>query len=356
MKIKTQEFLNAMSTLNEFHSMSNFFINEYKNFVRLYSNGSGLLYLIVNNCVDMKIIQQVKIEDGVILDKIYVISELVTIIKNISNYLEFNLDNNVIYFDDGKFLLFTIELEDKKEELFNIDKLEAEKQFGVDSDIEDEISSIFSILKLKSDSKEAHNSYFYKNGGLFFNFKQIYIRKKSILSFIITDIFSLRIISSILLRNKGKIINYKIDIQLNKLILYSEDFYIESSIFIEDENSMNYLESYFTNIKKKYDVKFKLEFFNFLNAANSFDDESILRFEDNKILVNSTMKQLIGEFNIESINDNFFIITKILYKLFEYVFKKNKNMNEINFSVVESNSSKFIYFNFDGIDLITEIV
>lgn len=352
MKINTNDIFNICNVLNVFQTLSKFFQNEYKNFCRFYSNGDGNLYVIANNYEDMKIIQKIGIEIGVEINKIYIIGEIYNIVKNIINYSTFELQDNLIYFDDGRFSLISIDLSDTKiDEIYSLDKIEIlDKSFGVDNDLESELKNIFNILTLKSDTI---NSYFYNDSNLFFNFKHIYVKKRSDLKFMITDIFSLKMLSIILLRNKGATVKY--GVVNNKLVFNSEDFYIETSVFTEDKNTMNYLGNYFNSKKDISKISLKLEFFNFVEAINYFDDESTIIFDNHKIYVNSAYKKFIAEFNFTEFPDSFIISTDTFYKLLSYV-KKYNTEDSINFKIIDSNGSKFVYFNINDTELISEVI
>ncbi|MGA2433959.1 MAG: hypothetical protein ABSG25_01600 [Bryobacteraceae bacterium] len=353
MKLKTGELFTIFSILDSYTALSKAFTSEYKEYVRLYSKGDGKLYFIANNCEDLKIIQTTTIDIDTKIDKLYTVSELSNIVKNVMNYVEVELIDDIIYFEDGKFTLFVIDSmnEDKKEELFNIQKYEVDKKFNVDSDLEEELKDIFLLLNLKSQG--ASNSYFYKDGRLYFNFNELYIRKDSILNFIITDIISLRMISKILLKNKGSLVNY--GTVNSKLVLDSNDFYIESSVFVEDENSVNYLTSYFDKIVDEKQIKMKLEFVNFVSAINTFDSESTVTFKDDEVFISSKFRKNVANFKIENIESEFIISTDILYKVLSYIIKF-KNVNSLDFKLISINDNKFLEFNYGTIKIITEVV
>ena len=166
-------------------------------------------------------------------------------------------------------------------------------------------------------------------------------------------IFSLKMLSIILLRNKGATVKY--GIIDDRLIFNSENFYIETNVFVEDKNTMNYLGNYF-NVKKDIsEISLKLEFFNFVETVNYFDDESTIIFDNHKIYVNSTYKKFIAEFNFTEFPDSFIISTDTFYKLLSYV-KKYNTKDTINFKIINSNNSKFIYFDVNKVQLMSEII
>jgi hypothetical protein len=353
MKLKTNELINIFNILDGFLILSKAFTDTYKEYVRLFSNGDGKLYFISNNCEDFKIIQNVDIDRDIQIDKIYLINEMSNIIKNSVNYSELELIDDIIYFVDGKFTLFVINSidEEKKEQLFNINKHNVEKHFIVDGDLEDEIKDIFMLLNLKSTG--GGNSYFYKDGSLFFNFNALYVKKESIISFIITDILSLRLISRILLKYKGSMIKY--DNVNQKLIMNSDSFYLETSIFNEDTNSINYLTHCFENIEEENTINLKMEFANFVNAINTFDPESTLTFKNEEVIISSVHRKHVANFNIENINTEFIISTEILFKILSYIIKF-KNINTLIFKLIRIKDNKFLQFEHENIKILTEII
>jgi hypothetical protein len=352
-KIKTGELFSMFSILDGYIALSKAFTNEYLNYVRFYSKGDGKLYLIVNNSEDLKIVQNTDIEQDAVIDKLYQISELSNIIKNVMNYTEIELIDDIIYFEDGKFTLFVVDNMDegKRDSLFNIQKYDVDKKFTIDDDLEEELKDIFSILNLKSSG--AGNSYFYKNGCLYFNFNELYIRKDSILNFIITDIISLRMISKILLKHKGSLVNYgTVD---SKLVLQSDKFYVESSVFIEDENSVNYLTGYFDKIVETKTINMKLEFANFVNAVFAFDPESTLTFQNDEVFLCSSYRKSVADFKMEDINNEFIISSSVIYKILSYIIK-SKGINSLIFRLIRINDNKFLEFDHDGVKILTEVI
>lgn len=359
MLIKTSEFYNAVSAINTFHSLSKFFSTTYKEYVRMYSIGDGKLYLIVNNCEDIKLIQYINIDTDIYIDKLYRIFDMNNFIKNILNYstFYFDIENNKIVFDDGVFILLQGQLSDDiVEDIFTLNKLNTTNNFIVDNNIEKELNDIFSILTLKAADKDSHNSFFYSNNNLFFNFKYIYVKKQSIMSFIITDIYSLRMISILLLNNKKKNVNY--GIVNNKLIFESDTFYLETNIYLEDINTKNYLESYFDEIVDIKDIEIKLEFFNFVNAINIYDDDSVIVFRNDIIFINSSKQKNIGFFKISPLNIDFDITisTDVLYKILNY-YLKSSNIDSLKFKIVSTKQTKFVYFKTESnVEILTEVI
>lgn len=354
-RIKVREFLSVMSSVDSFVTLSRGYETPFKNYLRMFSNGDNKLKIIVNNCTCMKLIETIECEDfDNIFDKIFLISDVSLFIKNLINYSFIDVENDVLYYDDGKYFLTSITLDDeKKNEIYNINKIDGcNNKFGVDSEIEDEIKSIFNVLKMRSDT---HNYYFYRGGNLYFNFRDCYVKKNSILSFILTDIVSLRMIGDLLLKNKGKIISYKVED--DKLILYCDNFYFESNVALDDENANNYLESFFVDIKKLNTVKFKLEFYNTLNAVYTFDRNApaTVSIDDDKITFMQEGKT-IGEFIIENVNDQIMINSSVLYKIFEYMIKNDKNISDLNIDIIEVNNCRFFYFKVNKVEIITEVI
>ena len=353
MKIKTHEFYEVINIVNTFSILSKFFQNEYKRFLRLCSFGDGKLYIIVNNNEDMKLIQTINIETEYIIDKIYDINDIYTFVKNILNYTDFlfDVDNDKIIFEDGEFSLINIPLsKDLIEDIFNIDRKPTNNNFVVDDVMTKEIKDIFSILGLKSNYA---NSFFYRDSNLFFNFRDLYIKKKSSLSFVVTDICSLRMISELLLINKDKEIKYGTND--NRLVFDSENFYLETYVYIEDERTKNYLSSYFEDkqILKEVDIKF--EFSNFINAIYSIDKESTIVFKYDKVLINSAERKNIGQFTIENTDEYFSINTNILGKILNY-YIKNSQEKSLNLKIVECKNDRYLYFKTkDGVEILTII-
>lgn len=358
MILKTLKFNKILKILNIFSTLSKVFVSEMSRFVRVYSSGGGKLYFIVNNETDLRIIQNVDIEKDIEIDSVYLISELSNIVENVLNYEDLKLEDDIIYFDDGKFSLMKINLpQDKIDQVFYLDMEETDNSFVVDTEIEKEIKDLFSILKLKA---ETVNSYFYDEGQLYFifpDYSTIYIKKNSLLSFMITDMFSLRMISVILLKNLGKRVNYTSNNE--NLIIDSDDFYLETKIYKYDKNAVSYLKQYFEDLKIINEVTLKLEFFNFVNAINSFDEDSILNFSENSITVNSKMvnyqyRKFLGEFNFKENDKKFVISTKILFKILSYAIKNIKD-DEISFKLLKIKNNDFIYFNINDVEILTEI-
>lgn len=360
MKIKTDKLLKIFKIFNSFVKIYGFFVSDYMNFVRLYSNNDKKIYCVVNNATDTKLIYSIDIDIEIEFDEIYMISEIYNILNNILHYSYFTLHDDKIFFgDDGFFTLSNIDLpEEKIEKLYSIDTSINEKYFEydfiVDDDITSEITDIFNILtQLKS---TGINTYFYKDDSLVFNFKDILVKKNTILSFMITDIVSLKIISMILLNSSGNRINYyRHD---GYLVLKSDDFYIITKICDNTNDEQNlFLYNYFSKLEDNVQdiLKLKLEFYNFVNIVSIFDNDSTIVINDNKAYIESKYKNYIGEFILEDLNIDFIVFTSILSKILDFLIK-NKKIDSINFKIISIYNSKFLHFKNETIDILTEII
>jgi len=352
MIINTLKLLTALNLADTFLKLSKFFPSPHKGLIRTYSNGDGKLYLIMNNAEDMKVCQNIDIDPGEKIDTVYSIVEFYNIVKNVINYSTLELKDDLIIFPDGHFTLVSINFpEEKKNELFNLNfTSKFDSEFSVTEDVIGELRNVFRVLTLKSDRR---NSYFHTGKDLFFNFSDIFVKRSSTLSFLVTDIFSLRLISLFLLKNKGAEIKYSISD--DTLTLASDNFILESIVFEEDQDIKNYLQYYFETFKSIDELKIKLEFFNFISAVNYFDPEASLLFGNGKVLVQSRYQKFKAEFST-NIDSSFIIGVGILFKIFDYIMKNNDD-NFITFHIGSiGDKGRFIQFNTTETNIITEII
>ena len=366
--IETLELQRSMIIIDKFNKMSSFYTQEFKNYVRFLSQGDGVLYLIVNNTGDTKIILNIGVEEGIKIDKIYIIGELYNVIKNMINYSVITLEDNIIYFPDGKFSLMPIELSQTRRDLIfglNDASLEYSERFIINDDTESEIKDIFKLLDLRSNSST--ESYFFKDDYIYFNFRNIYVKKKSDLKFLVTDLFSLRMISIILLKNKYKEVFY--EILEGKIYLKSDDFYFETRIFEEKQNTVDFVGKYFNFKKEKIlekgedgiveELNINVEFFNFIEAVVSYDNESVVVFSDEKkVFIQSRYQDFVANFNIKKYDGNTFVIsTENLHKILKYIMNEIKPEN-LKFKTINVNKSTFIFFDCEDkkLEIISEIM
>lgn len=351
MIINTIKLYEALKNADVFLKLSKFFPSPHKELIRVFSNGDGKLNLIMNNDEDMKVCQILDIDVGETVDKMYSIVLFFNIIKNVINYSTIELKDDLITFTDGIFSLVDINFpEQKKEEMFNLNfKENINDSFEVTEDVVNELRNIFRLLTLKSDRK---NSYFSNNNDLYFNFSDIFIKKNSTLSFLVTDIFSLRIISQFLLKNKNSNIYYKIEDDL--LILKTDNFYLETLVFKEDEEIRDYLKYYFESFNKINELKIKLEFFNFVSATFFFDENASIVFGGGKITIQSRYQKFKAEFKTD-ITESFIVGVNVLYKILDFIIKNNED-NYINFNIGTIDSGRFISFESGETKILTEII
>jgi hypothetical protein len=316
-------------------------INEFNNFIRMFSDGSGKLNFIVNN-FDMRMHFNILIEKDIQFDKVYFIDELSKIFKgmNVYNEVFFNPEINLLKFNDDAEFFINEKLIKDEEKIYSNDeiKISESKTNELNTFIKSELNKIKSILSLKN--TKFPNYYSYLNGSdMIFNFFNIYLKKINNIHLINTDILGLQFLVYIF--SKYENIEFNYGINDNKYIFKSENFYIEGrNIKIEDEK-IKTIDSFFTSFNKISEINLKLEFHNFISTVVSSDKTIFLVFDDNKVKLQSSADKEDEDFLAEfkTLNDfkGFFLFRgEILRKALSFALKYTDKIDQFNLILGES--------------------
>jgi hypothetical protein len=328
--------------------------SEYKNYVRFYAEGNGLLHLVINNS-DLKIIQYVEIESEISINKMYLIPEIVNIIPKLKSYDYFILDNDQVIFEDGRISLIPIQMEEKEiEDNYGINvPFESDTEFVVDEHLNKEIDKIFKVIDLKK--KNSRNSYFSDGDNLYFDFADVRILKPSFFNYINSDIFSLKIVALMFKYSEGQ--NIQMRKVGNKFYLNANSFYIEGHQLRIDDVDKQMMKKLFTDEKRTLmNVKSKLELLYFVDVVSGYDSASNLIFSNGKVKVDSTHKEFVAEFNLEDMEEGEFIIsTEVFAKIIKFAISYGK-LSQLEWNIIERMGSKFLELESDGTVVLSEVL
>ena len=344
--------------INEYYGSSKYFNTPYKNYFRMVSKGDGLLHIVVNN-FDMKMIQYMNIEPDVFIDKIYLIPEFYNIVSKLKNYTTYNISDDMLNYDDGKVSLIPIPLDKKEiEDVYSIalpDHSTVDDNFIIDETLTKEMERILKILSLKN-NKNA-NSYFNDNDTMFFDFYDVRAKKESFFNYLKSDIFSLKIVSSLFNINSG----FEIDINRtdDNFMIFSSNFYVEGRQIKIESIDKNYIQTFFEEPRTQLmKLKTKLELASYVDICYAYDNDSSIYFSKDKAKVNSSAEEFVSEFkNFETEGENEFIIrSSVLQKILKFIFSYDKKTQFFEFNIVKTPKGKFLVVVTDGVELLTEVI
>jgi hypothetical protein len=344
--LKAEDLNRVLDIISNFYGQSSFMNNAYKNYVRLFSEGNGLLHLVVNNH-DLKIIQYIDIEHDISINKIYLIPELTNIIPKLKSYDYFIIENDQVIFEDGRISLISIQLENEEiEGNYSINvPFDSDTEFVVDEHLNKEIDKIFKVIDLKKKTeknKNSRNSYFSDEDTLYFDFADVRILKPSFFNYINSDIFSLKIVALMFKYSENQ--NIQMKKTDNKFYLNANLFFIQGHQLKIDNVDKQMMKKLFNDEKKTLmNIKSKLELLYFVDVVAGYDSSSNLIFSKGKVKVDSVNKEFIAEFNIEDmdVDKEFIISTEVFAKILKFAVSYSK-ISQLEWNIIERMGSKFL--------------
>jgi hypothetical protein len=271
--------------------------------------------------------------------------------------VSFEYESNILKFsDDALFLLHEIELDDKsKEAIFGTTELKLEKPETqtIDDTVRTEFDNIKKLLDLKN--KDNPNYYFYKDNYIYFNFYNIYVRKKNNFRNIYTDIIGLKFLIFMFGRTKSEKFDY--GRHGNKFVFKGDDFYFEGHNIQCEETKKSIIYNFFKDFKKKSEFVTKLEFYNFVSTIVSYSPKCALIFDDDNSLVHiqSAEGNFSAEFKVEGMDDYFLMPIVIMIKVLSFILRYVDKIDEFNFSIGMSEDTKWMKTEIGDVELLTEI-
>ena len=358
--LNSAEFNKFLNVLATFQTLSKYYNSDYTNMVRLYSSGNGILEMIVNN-FDLKMAEYITIEDGVKLDKLYLIEEIYGIVNTLKSYESFRLDSDVIYFDDGKISVKEINLEkETKDEVFPIDLPFYDKNaFKMETALTEEIAKIFKITEFRT--KKARNYYYFDGDDINFYFHLIKVKKTSAFNMFNSDIFSLKIINSLFSIADGQEVFFNKNAGDNKFVFNSDDWYVEGHNLKISADEKQYMNAVFKDKNEKTiaTVKTKLELLNFASIVCAFDVTSSLFFEKDKVKANSSQDYYQAVFNltdeIQGKDSAFIIGTETLVKILKFIMAYEKKIESFEFRIVKNAMGAFARFDLSDMTIYADL-
>ncbi len=349
-KLKTGEILPIVNYATMIYTLSDFFTNNQKGFLRMVSDGDGQMQVVINN-LDIKVKFVFPIANGVIYDRMFSIAELSHIVPNLIGYSEFEINADFLQHRDGFIKLYNFENmpEKDKNEYFNTEERVVEQdafQFNVTEDFVVEIQRIFEILALKT---EGHNFFFSDADQLYFGFTDIFVARRCYEQILGTDVFTLKVLYT-LLRNYREADFYRV-IDGKRFYVASDQMYFEGFLIEQDPANVESAKIIFDGETYQKLDKFVVtrEFYNFLDTIMALDAEAGLAFNGKTVTV---VSRLIpeAEFYIKEaeFEDDFLLMAANFYKVVKYIFKKNKkDVDSVDFHLVHSSAGRFLHY-FDG--------
>ena len=345
----------ADNYLKTYNMISN---NDYNHFIRMYTDGSGILYFILNN-LDIKLVMKVNIDSNISFDKMYKINELFTVLKGMKVYEEVEYDyvNDVFkFFNDASFLLHEITLDERtKEVMFSSEELSVEDNESsvIDDTVKNEFSNIKKIIDLKK--KDSPNYFCYKDDDIYFNLFDIYVKKLNNFKNIYTDIIGFKFL--IFIFEKTTSSHFIYGKNGKKFIFKFDDFYIEGININCDDGKKTLLYNFFDKLDVKTKFEVKLEFYNFVSTVMATNNKCGLVFNNNtkSVSIQSHDNSYNAEFNIDGISDFFVISIYNMNKILNFILKYVSKIDHFKFILGLSEDSKWLVFKVADITLMTEL-
>lgn len=339
--------------------------NQYQEYFRLVLEDEKL-FIVYNNTIN-KIIYELKggIKTDLKLDYFLNVKEVFNIINNLKMFktVDFEVSKVEISYKDKIYFCLKNEVYFSKEIRDSIFSVTEYREKGEDNnyevELEDEenkdLKKIKNILELRNN--RFNNTYYCKDDFYFFNFTNIFVKKKiNKIKIEEIDLFNYRLLCRIL-----KLCNIK-DLSISKVnntvhILLDKNikYIILNTNSISEQDR---IEDLFNKNKVIGTIRLNLEIINFLSCIINIEPETTLVFDRSNIytqgLKNDDMDYV---FYTDESFDMFFVMNVVcLYKIIKALFLLSKNLEYVDIYVINYKKRSFLCVKNEEVEIMTEIL